>query len=99
MQQWHELSDLELSYQAEEALTLLGLLYAQQKMFDRYVEIARQMGTREWQRITRLAEMAEKHQHFDLAIALYEACLGPGMQENYLRKKFTELQDRLKHID
>jgi hypothetical protein len=98
LQQWHELSDLELPYQAEEALTLLGLLYAQQKMFDRYVEIARQMGTRAWQRITRLADMAEKHQHFDLAVAVYEACLGPGMQENYLRKKYAELQERIKHM-
>ena len=30
-----------------------------------------------------------------LALAVYEACLGPGLHEGYLRKKCRELTDRL----
>jgi hypothetical protein len=59
-QQWQELEALELVYQSEKALTMLGLLYAQQEMFEQFVPIAEAMGTRQWQRITILAEAAEK---------------------------------------
>lgn len=96
LQEWRELGELELAYQSEKALTMLGLLYAQQKMFDRYLEIARQMGTREWQRITRLSEAAEAGRQNDLALAVYEASLGPGWHEKYLREQYEELKLRLR---
>lgn len=95
LQEWHELDGLELAYQSEKALTMLGLLYARQKMFDRYLEIARQMGTREWQRITRLSEAAEASGQNDLALAVYEASLGPGFHEKYLREQYEKLKLRL----
>jgi hypothetical protein len=96
--QWHELSALALEYQAERALTLIGMLCAQQKQFDRFVDLARQMGSRQWQRITAMSAMAEKHRRYDLALAVYEASLGPGRQEAYLRKQHAELQERLKTV-
>lgn len=77
---------------------MLGLLYARQKMFDRYLEIARQMGTREWQRITRLSEAAEASGQNDLALAVYEASLGPGWHEKYLRGHYEKSKLRLQSL-
>ncbi len=57
--QREELLQFELSYHAEGALTMLALLYTQKQMFDHFIPMAREMGTREWQRITHMAEMAE----------------------------------------
>jgi len=96
--QWNELRDLELDYQAEEALTMLGMLYQHQLMFDRFVPTARAMGTRAWKRITAMSEAAEKHGRYDLALAVYEACLGPGLHEDFLRKKYQELKSRLSSL-
>jgi hypothetical protein len=95
LQERRELEELEITYKSEKALTMLGLLFAQQKMFDRFVGIARQMGTREWQRITRLAEAAEKGQQTDLALSVYEASLGPGWHEKYLREEYEKLKLRV----
>lgn len=93
--QWEELSELELEYQAEEALTLLGTLYTEQRMFDRFVAIAEEMGSRKWERITTMSEVAEMHGRHDPAMAVYEACLGPGMHEGFLREKYGQLKERL----
>lgn len=93
--QWDELRELDLEYPAERALTLLGMLCTQQRMFDRFVDLARVMGSREWQRVTEMAEIAEKHKQYDLAIAVYEASEGPGYHRDLLQKKCAELQDRL----
>lgn len=97
-QQWHELDTSELFYQSEKALTMLGLLYAQQEMFEQFVSIAEAMGTRQWQRITILAEAAEKRERYDLALAVYEACLKPGMHEAYLREKYEKLKSRIQDL-
>jgi hypothetical protein len=72
------------------------MLYTEQRMFDRFVPIAKEMGSREWERITTMSEMAEEHGRHDLAVAVYEACLGPGMQEDFLRKKYRQLKKRLR---
>jgi hypothetical protein len=93
--QWDELRDLELDYQAEKTLTMLGMLYQGQLMFDRFIPMAKAMGTRAWQRITTMSETAEEYGEHDLAVAVYEACLGPGMHEDFLRKKYQELKSRL----
>jgi hypothetical protein len=92
--QWEELAALELEYPAEKALNLLGMLYTEQRMFDRFVPLAKQMGSRAWERITTMAEMAERHGRHDLALAVYEACLEPGMHEGFLRKRYKQLRDR-----
>ena len=79
----------------ENALSMLGMLYVQHKLFDKFVPTAKVMGTRHWERITTMSEKAEKHKKYDLALAVYEACLGPGLHENYLRKKYEELKSKL----
>jgi hypothetical protein len=63
---WNEFRDLELDYQAEETLTMLGAHYCHQRMFEKFVPMARVMGTREWERITTMSEIAEKHGRCDL---------------------------------
>jgi hypothetical protein len=47
--------DLELPYQADNALTALAVLYARHKLFDKFVPLAKELETRHWQRITLLA--------------------------------------------
>ncbi len=91
-----ELNELELEYQAEEALTMLGMLYVQNQLFDKFIPAAEIMGTHEWERITTMSEMAEKHKKYDLALAVYEACMGPGDQRDCLREEFNELKKRLR---
>ncbi len=94
--QWRELRELELEYQSEEALTMLGMLCTQQRLFEKFLGLAKEMGTRHWQRITTMSKMAEKHKRYELALAVYETCLGPGMHEEFLRAKYAELQKRIK---
>jgi hypothetical protein len=89
-----ELCELEIEYQAEKALTMLGMLYVQHQLFDKFVPTAKIMGTRVWERITTMSEMAEIHQKYDIALAVYEACLGPGSHEDFLRKKYKKLKGR-----
>lgn len=94
--QWQELDALDLLHQSEEALTMLGLLCTQHGLFEQFVALARVMGTRHWQRITRMAERAEQSGRADLALAVYEAALeGPGMHQRYLREKYEALKQRL----
>ena len=97
-QQWQELGDLGLGYQSQKALTMLGLLYAQQTMFDQFIPIAKAMGTSAWQRITVLAGVAEKHKQYDLALGVFEACLRPGMHEDHLRKEYEKLKERIQKL-
>jgi hypothetical protein len=74
---------------------MLGMLYERQQMFDKFVPMARVMGTRAWQRITAMSEAAEKRGRYELALAVYEACLGPGLHEDFLRRRYHELKGRL----
>jgi len=94
-EQWHELCDLELGYHAEKALTMLGMLYQTHRMFDKFLPTAELMGTHAWQRITTMSETAEKHGKPELALAIYEACMGPGLHEDFLRRRYRELKGRL----
>jgi hypothetical protein len=94
-EQWQELCELDLDYHAEKALTMLGMLYERQQMFDNFVPMARAMGTRAWQRITTMSEAAEKRGRYELALAVYETCLGPGLHEDFLRRRYRELKSRL----
>lgn len=97
-QQRQELADLGLDYQSQEALTMLGLLYAQQAMFDRFIPIAKEMSTNAWKRITILAGAAEKRKRYDLALGVYETCLGPGRHQDYLRKEYEQLKERIEKL-
>jgi hypothetical protein len=90
--QIQELQADDLDYQYEEALTLPGQVVAEQHRFDRFEELARQMGTRHWKRIVVLADRAVKQRKRKLAIAVFEAALSPGMHEGFLRKKYEQLK-------
>jgi hypothetical protein len=91
-QQRQELQDDDLDYQAEEALTLLGQVVAEQQRFDRFEELARHMGTRYWKRIIVLADRAVKQRKRQLAVAVFEAALSPGVHEGFLRQKYEQLK-------
>ncbi len=93
--QREELHELEMEYQAENALTYLGMLYTEHKLFDRFESAAKLMGTRHWKRITSMSEMSEKHDKHKLALAVYEACLGPGSHESFLRERYDKLKKKL----
>lgn len=97
-QQWQELADLGLGYQSQEALTMLGLLYARQFTFDQFIPMATAMGSDEWKRITILAGAAEKRKRYDLALGVYEACLRVGRHEDYLRKEYEQLKKRIEKL-
>ena len=91
-QQMEELRGDDLDYQYEEALTLLGQIVAEQNRFERFEELARHMGTRHWKRIVVLADRAVKKRKRQLAVAVFEAALSPGMHEGFLRRKYEQLQ-------
>ena len=91
-QQMEELTGDDLDYQYEEALTLLGQIVAEQNRFERFEELARHMGTRHWKRIVVLADRAVKKRKRQLAIAVFEAALSPGMHEGFLRRKYEQLK-------
>jgi hypothetical protein len=90
-QQVQALRDDDLDYQSEEALTLLGQVVAEQNRFERFTELAEEMGTRHWKRIIVLADRAVKKRKRKLAVAVFEAALSPGMHEGFLRKKYEQL--------
>jgi hypothetical protein len=91
--QIEELKDDDLDYQAEKALTWLGHIAAEQNRFERFEELAQEMGTRAWQRIIVLADRAVKKRKRKLAAAVFEAALGPGMHERFLREKYEQLKN------
>ncbi len=86
---------LELEYQAENALTALSILYAKQKMFDKFVPLAKEMETRHWHRITILAETAIDNGRRDLALQVFEACLVAGNHYNFLKEKYEKLKNQI----
>lgn len=83
----------DLDYQTEEALTLIAQVAAEQKRFDSFEALAGEMGSREWQRIIRLADEAVKARKRDLADRVFQAALASkdGTHFDYLTKKHTQL--------
>lgn len=65
----------DLDYQAKEALTLLGQIAGEQRRWDLFEALAREMGAREWERILRLANEAVKGRKRDLALQVFDAAL------------------------
>lgn len=83
----------DLDHQAERALTLIGQIAAEQKRFDSFEALAGEMGSREWQRIIRLADAAVKARKRELADRVFQAALASkdGTHFDYLTKKHTQL--------
>ena len=81
----------ELEHQAEKALSILSILYARRKIFDKFVLLAKEMGTRGWHRIIILVETAKENGKYDLALQIFKACLVPGNHYNFLKKEYKKL--------
>jgi hypothetical protein len=86
------LLDDDLEYQSEEALTFLGQVIAEQERFDEFEDVARQMGSRAWQRIIRLADRAMKRRKKPLAIKVFEAAMTKADHLDFLTKKYEQLK-------
>jgi hypothetical protein len=86
------LLDDDLEYESEEALTLLGHVVAEQERFDEFEDLARQMGSRAWRRIVRLADSAMKRQKKPLALKVFEAAMTKGDHLDFLTKKYEKLK-------
>ena len=82
----------DLDYQSEEALTFLGQVVAEQERFDEFEDLARQMGSRAWRRIIRLADGAMKRGKKPLAIKVFEAAMTKGDHLDFLTKKYEKLK-------
>jgi hypothetical protein len=82
----------DLEYESEEALTFLGQVVAEQERFDEFEDLARQMGSRAWRRIVRLADSAMKRQKQPLALKVFEAALTKGYHLDFLTKKYEQLK-------
>jgi hypothetical protein len=89
-----ELLDTRLEYPAERALTLVGRLHVFRGGFDRFVELAGEMGSREWERITLMAEAALEANDRDLAIRVFEVANQPGLHCDSLAGRCRELTGR-----
>ena len=87
-----ELKEDDLEYQSEEALTLLGRVVAEQERFDMFEDLAREMGSREWQRVIRLADRAVKKRKRPLACKVFEAALTKGSHLDFLTRKYEQLK-------
>jgi hypothetical protein len=91
-QQIEELSAELLSHESEKALTLLGQVVVEQDRFDQFERLAREMGSRHWERIIKLADRAMKKRKRDLACHVFEAALTPGDQSEFLQQKYDQLK-------
>ncbi|ETR71569.1 MAG: hypothetical protein OMM_08032 [Candidatus Magnetoglobus multicellularis str. Araruama] len=85
-----------LTYQSEDALTMLGYLYAKNYLFNKFIPIAKEMGARAWKRILVLSEAAEKKKKYEIALGVYEVAIAEsGDYADSLHKKFTQLKARI----
>jgi hypothetical protein len=91
-----KLTKHHLTYQAENALTMLGSLYAKSCLFNKFIPIAKEMGTRAWERILVLSETAEKNEKYKIALSVFDVAIKEsGDHTEYLQKKYAKLQARI----
>jgi hypothetical protein len=85
-----------LTYQAENALTMLGSLYAKNYLFNKFIPIAKEMGTREWKRILALSEAAEIKGKYEIALSVFDVAIKEsGDHTEYWRKEYTKLKAKI----
>lgn len=91
-----KLAKHHLTYQAENALTMLGSLYAKSCLFNKFIPIAKEMGTREWKRILVLSETSEKKEEYEIALSVFDVAIKKsGNHTEYLRKEYAKLKARI----
>ena len=86
-----ELVALDLDHQAEEALTLIGQVVAEQRRFELFEDLAREMAAEAWHRIVLLADVAVKAGKRKLARTVFEAALTHGPHLDFLQRKCEQL--------
>lgn len=86
-----ELRSAGLEYQAEEALTFLGALHVNTRRFDLFEDLAGEMGSRQWERITSMGDAALAAGRREIARAVFAAADQPGMHRDYLRQQSRRL--------
>jgi hypothetical protein len=64
----------------------------EQDRYDQFVGLAREMGSRRWERIIKLFDGAMKKRKRELACLVFEAALTPGPQLKFLQKKYDQLK-------
>jgi hypothetical protein len=83
----------DLEYQSDQALTLLGQVAAEQRRFETFEALAREMGSESSHRILRLADAAVKARKRGLAERVFEAANSdPGPHRETLRKHCEQLK-------
>ena len=87
---------LDLDHNAEDALTLIGQVVAEQKRVEMFEALAAEMGSREWKRIILLADAAVRSGQRDLADRVFQAALATGDGDDvghadFLAKKHDQL--------
>jgi hypothetical protein len=89
-----ELKACDLDYQSEQALTLLGQIAAEQRLFDEFEALARIMGATHWRRITLLVDAAMKRRKRPLAEKVFQAALasGQGWHLEFLQGRYEDLK-------
>lgn len=90
-----ELKGNKLEYHVKKTVTMLGILYAHCKLFDKFIPIAKEMTAHDCYGITILAETAENNKKLDIALSVYEACLQSDRNYDFLQEKYLKLKKRL----
>lgn len=90
------LTALDLDHDAEDALTLIGQVAAEQNRFETFESLATEMGSRTWKRIILLADAAVRSGRRDLADRVFQAALATGDGDDvghadFLAKKHHQL--------
>jgi hypothetical protein len=78
-------------YQADQAVALIAWCHIATRGYDRYVEVARRLGSHQWILIDALARSALDAGGRDLAIEVFHAADRPGLQREHLRRLCREL--------
>ena len=64
--------------------------------FNKFIPVAKEMGTREWERILVLSEAAEKKKEYKIALSVFDVAIKEsGNHTEYLRKEYSKLKARI----
>jgi hypothetical protein len=86
-----EMLAARLDFQAELPLTLLGRMHVARGNLGRFPGLAGEMGSREWERVTDMAEAAWHAGARALAIEVFDAANQPDPLRWYVKKRCLEL--------
>ena len=70
----------------------MGQVIVEQDRLDEFECLAREMGSRHWERIIKLVDRAMKKRKRELACQVFEAALTTGAHLEFLKKKYDQLK-------